>query len=103
MGAEIRQQWPVGGGVGFPAGIPGFNYRGVFGEDFQEVGTRLEGRGGWAERSGDELQKRRAGHCRMGCLLGLAVEVMPSGRTRPGGRGGPALPGSRLGEQACLG
>ena len=43
--------------------------------DFQEVGSGLEGCRDQAERSGDEFQEGRVGHCRIGCFLGLVVEV----------------------------
>ena len=43
--------------------------------DFQEVGSGLEGCRDQAERSGDEFQEGRVDHCRIGCSLGLVVEV----------------------------
>ena len=74
METEIRQQWPAGDGVWFSALLSGCDGRGALG-DFQEVGSGLEGCRGQAERSGDEFQEGRVGHCRIGCFLGLVVEV----------------------------
>lgn len=45
---------------------------------FQEVGAGLEGRRGQAERSRDKLREGRVGHRRIGCFLGLVVEVRNS-------------------------